>query len=63
MIDNRAPLPNSFRRVVEDGEFYVSSVDLALMLIFLSLTGTIRLWQTTPGKTYGLWQGNTQNGG
>jgi hypothetical protein len=22
-------------------------------------TGTIRLWQTTPGKTYGLWQGQT----
>lgn len=26
-------------------------------LIDLMNTGTIRLWQTTPGKTYGLWQG------
>ncbi|KAI0003257.1 WD40 repeat-like protein [Russula compacta] len=25
--------------------------------------GTIRLWQTTPGKTYGLWQGSASNGG
>lgn len=25
-------------------------------------TGTIRLWQTTPGKTYGLWQGQNPNG-
>ena len=24
--------------------------------------GTIRLWQTTPGKTYGLWQGTSMNG-
>ena len=26
-------------------------------------SGTIRLWQTTPGKTYGLWQGPQTNGG
>jgi serine-threonine kinase receptor-associated protein len=26
------------------------------------VTGTIRLWQTTPGKAYGLWQGNTNGG-
>lgn len=25
--------------------------------------GTIRLWQTTPGKSYGLWQGAHANGG
>ncbi|KAI6038996.1 WD40-repeat-containing domain protein [Pisolithus marmoratus] len=29
-----------------DGEMYASG------------SGTIRLWQTTPGKTYGLWQGS-----
>jgi len=28
----------------------------------LAYLGTIRLWQTTPGKTYGLWQGNPSNG-
>ncbi len=25
-------------------------------------TGTIRLWQTTPGTNYGLWQGPVGNG-
>ena len=25
--------------------------------------GTIRLWQTNPGKSYGLWQGVPANGG
>lgn len=33
-------------------------------LIFIGVaffSGTIRLWQTTPGKTYGLWQGTSMN--
>jgi hypothetical protein len=31
--------------------------------IDLVTLGTIRLWQTTPGTNYGLWQGPQTNGG
>ncbi|KAL5490378.1 hypothetical protein ACEPAI_5211 [Sanghuangporus weigelae] len=31
--------------------------------MFASGSGTIRLWQTTPGKTYGLWQGASNGNG
>ncbi|KAG2112862.1 WD40-repeat-containing domain protein [Suillus clintonianus] len=30
--------------------------------VYASGSGTIRLWQTTPGKAYGLWQGNANGG-
>jgi serine-threonine kinase receptor-associated protein len=46
-----------------DGEMYASGSgehslsSLGHLLIFFAEDGTIRLWQTTPGKTYGLWQG------
>jgi serine-threonine kinase receptor-associated protein len=49
-----------------------SLVHQRMVCIFLSTrlvalihpcSGTIRLWQTTPGKTYGLWQGAPSNGG
>jgi hypothetical protein len=45
-------LINSF--LTEDGE--VPVID-GVIEVFTLFTGTIRLWQTTPGKTYGLWQG------
>ncbi|KAG9318407.1 WD40-repeat-containing domain protein [Chiua virens] len=35
-----------------DGEVYTSGSGMC----------TIRLWQTTPGKAYGLWQGNANGG-
>jgi serine-threonine kinase receptor-associated protein len=28
-----------------------------ILCLTVKPAGTIRLWQTTPGKTYGLWQG------
>jgi serine-threonine kinase receptor-associated protein len=43
----------------EDGTFVLLWFDHVLT----RLPGTIRLWQTTPGKTYGLWQGPASNGG
>lgn len=48
-------------RVVEDGKFYLSCCGSLLNLF--SPVGTIRLWQTTPGKKYGLWQGSAYNEG
>lgn len=43
------------------------TVSLAFQLlspfaISLHCLGTIRLWQTTPGKQYGLWQGHANGG-
>ena len=47
-----------------DGEMYASGSEDGACHCFEALAdtnahsiGTIRLWQTTPGKTYGLWQG------
>lgn len=55
-----------------DGEMFASGSGACLephraALNYSPLTpiaedGTIRLWQTTPGKTYGLWQGTQANG-
>lgn len=44
----------------EDGMYLLINL---LLCAHLSCSGTIRLWQTTPGKTYGLWQGAASNGG
>lgn len=47
-----------------DGEMYASGSGEPLfqytwlrLIHEITEDGTIRLWQTTPGKTYGLWQG------
>ena len=45
----------------EDG-MRLSPLTQLLMLIRHLRLGTIRLWQTTPGKAYGLWQGANNNG-
>ena len=44
----------------EDGQCFQSMQ--SLWNPHLLFAGTIRLWQTTPGKTYGLWQGQTNGG-
>jgi serine-threonine kinase receptor-associated protein len=47
-----------------DGEMYASGSGTCLICYYEDTNsskvpedGTIRLWQTVPGKTYGLWQG------
>jgi hypothetical protein len=44
------------------GWYAVFSV-IGLLVLIAAHSGTIRLWQTTPGKAYGLWQGTASNGG
>ena len=46
--------------ILEDGE--PISTRAFLRLNSWLDAGTIRLWQTTPGKTYGLWQGHSNGG-
>jgi len=41
---------------------YVDSSVIGLLVLTSAHSGTIRLWQTTPGKAYGLWQGTASNG-
>ena len=53
----------AFRALQRTVSFTRLVVNITLILILSPPAGTIRLWQTTPGKTYGLWQGNAQNGG
>lgn len=41
----------------EDGKLCLAYSSLPV--VSHHLQGTIRLWQTNPGKSYGLWQGGT----
>jgi serine-threonine kinase receptor-associated protein len=43
--------------------WYVNFSVIGPFVLTLVHSGTIRLWQTTPGKLYGLWQGTASNGG
>jgi hypothetical protein len=42
-----------------DQRMVSGSTLVTLILSDSHIPGTIRLWQTSPGKTYGLWQGQT----
>lgn len=45
------------RRMVSLGLSSLLYIECRLIsLTSLLMTGTIRLWQTSPGTTYGLWQ-------
>jgi serine-threonine kinase receptor-associated protein len=41
----------------------VCTLSVWSVVLIQPCSGTIRFWQTTPGKTYGLWQGAASNGG
>jgi serine-threonine kinase receptor-associated protein len=52
----------SSRRWSIRGWYVIFSV-IGPFVLTLVHSGTIRLWQNTPGKSYGLWQGTASNGG